>query len=349
MKREYEAEVVSGLEDMVEREIRTALGRPARLLGRPADGRVAFQLDEALSRCDGLRLANAVHLVDRFDVPRPRALLGHEHMTRLISSLRALIDLGPKDAFQTFRVSAAGVESAAFTRLRGELARELGLEPVEERAHLLVSVRRPPDGSDGWQVLTRTTPMPLSARSWRVCDYPGALNATVAHAMAQFTRPVAEQRYLNLACGSATLLIERLMLGPASQALGVDAADEALRCAQQNLWAAGFNSDVEVVKGDITSVGLPDGSVNAVVGDLPYGMLSRVPGSIQGLYESSMAEATRVTTHGGRMVVITARKKLFRTAMGQVGSEWVEEREITIKIPFKSGFLTPSIWVFRRQ
>lgn len=349
MKREYEAEVVSGLEELVEREIRTALGRPARLLGRPADGRVAFQLDEALSRCDGLRLANAVHLVDRFDVPRPRALLGHEHITRLMSSLRALIDLGPKGAFRTFRVSAAGTDSAAFTRLRDELARELSLEPAEERAHLLVSVRRPPDGSDGWQVLTRTTPMPLSARSWRVCDYPGALNAPVAYAIAQLTRPVAEQRYLNLACGSGTLLIERLTLGPAPQAIGVDANDEALRCARQNLRAAGFNSDVEVVKGDITSLGLPDGSVNAVVGDLPYGMLSRVPGSIQGLYESSMAEATRVTTHGGRMVVITARKKLFRTAMGRVGSEWVEEREIPIKIPFKSGFLTPSIWVFRRK
>jgi len=349
MKRKYEAELVSGLEELVEREIRTVLGRPARLLGRPADGRVAFQLDEALSRCDGLRLANAVHLVDRFDVPRPRALLGHEHMTRLMSSLRALIDLGPKGAFRTFRVSAAGVDSSAFTRLRDELARELGLEPAEERAHLLVSVRRPPDGSDGWQVLTRTTPMPLSARSWRVCDYPGALNATVAHAIAQLTRPVAEQRYLNLACGSATLLVERLMLGPAVQAIGVDANDEALRCARQNLRSAGFNRDVEVAKGDITSLCLPDGSVNAVVGDLPYGMLSRVSGSIQDLYESSMAEATRVITHGGRMVVVTARKKQFRTAIGRVEDDWVEEREIRIKIPFKSGSLTPSIWVFRRK
>ena len=349
MRREYELELVSGLEEFVEREVRTTLGRPARLLGRPAEGRVAFEFSEALSQCDGLHLVNAVHLVDRFDVPRPRALLGHEHLTRLMSSLTGVIDLGPKGAYRTFRVNAAGVDSAVFTRLRGELARELGLEPAEERAHLLVSVRRPPDGSDGWQVLTRTTPMPLSARSWRVCDYPGALNAPVAHVIARLTRPVARQRYLNLACGSGTLLIERLMLGPATQAIGVDDNDEALRCARQNLQAAGFDADVEVVKGDIASLDLADGSVNAVVGDLPYGMLSRVPGSIQGLYESSMAEATRVTTHGGRMVVITARKKLFRTAIQRVESQWIEEREIPIKIPFKSGYLTPNIWVFRRK
>ena len=121
MTREYEVEVVRGLEEFVEREVLTTLGRPARLLGRPAEGRVAFEFGEALSRCDGLRLVNAVHLVDRFDVPRPRALLGHEHITRLMSSLRGLIDLGPKGAFRTLRVTAAGVDSAAFARLRVNL------------------------------------------------------------------------------------------------------------------------------------------------------------------------------------------------------------------------------------
>ena len=33
---------------------------------------------------------------------------------------------------------------------------------------------------EGWEVLVRLTPRPLTARPWRVCNWPGALNAVVA-------------------------------------------------------------------------------------------------------------------------------------------------------------------------
>src|SRR5438046_2091478 len=79
---------------------------------------------------------------------------------------------------------------------------------------------------EGWEALVRLTPRPLAARAWRVCNLPGALDATAAHAMARWSTRAPDERLVNLACGSGTLLVERLALGPAAVALGVD-RDEA--------------------------------------------------------------------------------------------------------------------------
>ena len=63
------------------------------------------------------------------------------------------------------------------------------------------------------------------------CDLRGALNASVAYVMATLAEPHRTERFVNLLCGSATLLIERLSLGPARLALGVDSSEPALACA----------------------------------------------------------------------------------------------------------------------
>ena len=65
-----------------------------------------------------LRSAVAVHIVERFAVSRPRALLGHEHFNRLLGAIREVVGLHPRGTFKTFRVSAAGSDSGTFRRLR---------------------------------------------------------------------------------------------------------------------------------------------------------------------------------------------------------------------------------------
>jgi tRNA (guanine6-N2)-methyltransferase len=62
----------------------------------------------------------------------------------------------------------------------------------------------------------------LSAWSWRVEGHQAAANATLAAAMALLSGPRATDRVVNLMCGSGTLLIERLLAGPAQRAVGVD-------------------------------------------------------------------------------------------------------------------------------
>ena len=345
----FELEVIPGLEEWAEREARVALGPDVHLLGRPVEGRVGLAYGGSPAQMDRLQSVVAVHKVLDFDVPRPKALLGHEHLTRLLSVLRHVIGLRPENSFNTLRVSAAGAGSEVFTRLTAELASALDLEPTDAQSHLLISVRRPPDRSSGWQVLVRLTPRPLSARSWRVCDFPGALNATVAHVMASLTDPSDGQRFVNFACGSGTLLVERLRLGPAALALGIDVSEEAVECARRNIEAAGYEGVVELVERDLAEVDLPDGSVDAVVGDLPYGMLSGADDDLAELYSAAVERAARVTVPAGRLVVITARRRLFERALADRESLWTPEREVSVKVPFKSGHLTPSIWVLSRN
>src|SRR5207302_4929243 len=98
----------------------------------------------------------------------------------------------------------------------------------------------------GWETLVRLSPRPLSARPWRVCNLPGALDATAASAIARLAGPRPDERYLNLASGSGTLLIERLALGPAGPAVGVELDPRALDCARRNLDASGYISGVTV-------------------------------------------------------------------------------------------------------
>ena len=87
----------------------------------------------------------AVHLVERFQVARPRALLGHQNMTRVLSAAKLVLAANRERPLETFRLSAAGSGSAVMTRIRGHISKEIGLEETHGPADLQLTVRR----SDG--------------------------------------------------------------------------------------------------------------------------------------------------------------------------------------------------------
>ena len=244
--RRYEVELITGLERFVDDELADTLGRRAyRLTGYPKEGRMSIRYSGPAERLMDLRTAVAVHLVERFDVPRPKALLGHRHFTKLIAAIKSVIDLHPPETFKTFRVSAAGSESTTMRRLRSEIAAAIDLDEQTDDAHLLLSLRRSTSGGR-WEFLVRLTPMPLSARPWRVCNRPDALNATAAHAMVTLPGHSQHDRFLNLGCGSGTLLIERSAAGPAASVTGLDIDPEAIMCTERNLNAAETRSDQSI-------------------------------------------------------------------------------------------------------
>ena len=346
--RRYEIELITGLERFVDDELADTLGRRAyRLTGYPKEGRMSIRYSGPAKRLMDLRTAVAVHLVERFDVPRPKALLGHQHFTRLIAAIRAAIDLHPPGTFKTFRVSAAGAESTTMRRLRSEIAAATRLEEQTDDAHLLLSLRRSASGG-GWEALVRLTPMPLSARAWRVCNRPDALNATVAHAMVTLPSHSHHDRFLNLGCGSGTLLIERMAAGPAASVTGLDIDPEALECSGQNLNAAGKRQAVDLIHGDINSPPLPDASFDNVVADLPFGMLANTDIALDRLYESALRETARMVVKDGAFTVITARRRLFEDTLARHTDRWRRTAEVPLRISFQRGYIAPSIYLLRR-
>ena len=343
----YEVETVSGLEEYARREIRRRLGKAAQIVGTQIEGRVSLQYNGSIRRFDEFRTAVAVHRVEEFAVPGPRALLGHQHLTRLLAAIQSVLDARPGAAFQTFRIAAAGAGSRVFMRLRQEIADATGLQQAEGAAHLQISVRRSTAEEEGWQALIRTSPMPLSARRWRVCDMPGALNGAVASAMVSLTGTRPTERMLNLCCGSGTLVIERLGMGAATSVTGVDISASALQCADANLRAAGHRSSVSLVQADCARLPIPDASVDTISADLPYGMLGNDSGDIASLYHSALAESARVAAAEASMVLITTRRRALLAALAEVPT-WNLLTEIPLSIPHSRGYITPQIYLIRR-
>jgi 23S rRNA G2445 N2-methylase RlmL len=301
-----------------------------------------------------LGTVGAVYRVHRFEVPRPRALLGEEHLQALLQLIQSVQALHPESPFRSFRFSAAGVTTPVFHRLAAALEARTGLTQDPEEGELLIRVRRADSASraaaasTAFEVLVRLTPRPLSARAWRVCDLPGALNATVARAMIELTMPAPQDRFLNMTCGSGTLMVERLSLGPARLVLGGDRDPVALLCARRNLDAAGFGHRSVLARWDAGRLPLADGTLNALCADLPYGMLMGSRRENAQLYPALLAEATRVAVPGAGMVLITHAVSLLDESLVRYRAHWTTERRFPVRIPFKSGMLSPEVMLLRR-
>lgn len=345
--RRYEAVVAEGLEQIARQELAVHLEKRVTLHRMPKTGGDpgVFRFDylgglRALLR---MRTIQSIYLVRHYAVPRPRALLGDAHFRQLQADIALIQDIHPPSAFKTFHISAAGEESSVMQRLRDEIGRRTGLQPDSEEGDLLIRLRKASYGPEGWEVLLRISPRPLNTRAWRVCNLEGALNATVAHTMALMTDPQPFDVFLNLACGSGTLLIERLACAPVKQAIGCDTSAEALACAGENIKAAKLTDKIELQSWDARDLPLEDASVDALCADLPFGHLVGSHQENVALYPAILAEAARVARPGALFSLISHEIKLMEDLLAQ-STDWqlVSAQRIAL------GGLYPRIFVLQR-
>lgn len=329
--REYVLDVLPGLEHVAATELGTVpLARDIRGLRfwYPGD-------PERLTR---LRSAVAVYRIETWDVPRPRGLLGNQQLGELAAYLREVVSVG---GHTSFRLGAAGKESAVMQRLAEELQTLLNLPHQPEDGELLIRLRPQEDGP-GWEVLARVTPRPLSARAWRVCNREGGLNATIAYATHKLAGQRDIDRIFNPMSGSGTLLVERALLGPYDAMVGVDIEQGAVDCARANLQAA--RRDVEVARVDALHTGLPARSFDLIVADLPWGDAIGSHASNEVLYPEFLTEMHRLTSKQGRLAVITHEIKLFERVLREQ-HKW-EGREL---LQVYSGGHHPKVYLLSRR
>lgn len=346
----YEASVPQGLEESAWAEINQKSGGRAKLIEPIQDdsGVLAFTYGDNPGNLLRLKSVLSLFSGQRFDVPRPKALLGHENFQNMLEQIEAVIKLASRGlptpgAYHSLYVAAAGSDSSVMQRLAEDIAAHFKLRIVRDEGDLLVRFRRSRGGEEGWEVLVRMTPRPLSVRRWRTCDYEGALNAAVAHVMARFTRPAPEDVFLNIACGSGTLLIERAAVDTARELVGCDPNPQALTCAQANIQAAGYEQRIQVYPWDARSLPLAEASVDVVCADLPFGhdVGSHEENLI--LYPQLLKEAARVARPGARAVFITHEIRLMETVLN-ISTDW-ETQDI---YPIAINGLNPRIYVLNR-
>lgn len=327
----YEVAVIEGLEPFTVDEIRHRFGHEVQFLTGPRDrpGMLQFTYGGKAVNLLNLKTVLSLFLVLRFPVPRPKALLGHQNMQLLLEQIRTVIRHSPSGTYRSLYLAAAGSDSAVMQRLAQDTAAALGLQVNNHEGDLLLRVRRPKGGGEGWEVLIRMAPRPLSVRPWRVCDLPGALNAAAAHVMIMLTRPQREDRFLNLACGSGTLLAERSSAGQVTLAFGCDIDRQALSCARANLAAA--RAKIKVYPWDAARLPLQDGSMNVLCSDLPFGHDVGSHDENLILYPHILREAARVCAPGGRAVFLSHELRLMSSILER-SVEWALKAETPLTL-----------------
>jgi tRNA (guanine6-N2)-methyltransferase len=336
-----ECEVLAGLKPFLVEEVRRLPGRQATPLDDDDPTALRFRYAGPLAALLRLRTAVAAYLLVTVPGRRPSALLGDTTLFDQVETVRAL---HPPGAFSSFRLSAPGRDSAALRRLRDELASRSGLAYDPQGGELLLRIRRSRDAA-GWDLLTRLSPRPLSARAWRVHNLPGALNATIAAAAVDMTRPRPHDRVLNLMCGSGTLLVERFARGRPALALGCDLDPSALAAARGNLAAAGLAGSVRLARMDATALGLAGGCFDVLLADLPYGHRMGSHQDNAALYPAVLREAARVAAMGGTLLLVTHELRLFERCLVAAGRWWSVERAVQV---WQKGH-HPKVYRLRRR
>ena len=342
MVHEIEAESVPGIEEIVLRELETFAGqriRSARII-RPGFIRFAWNGEPYL--LSKLRSVVALYEIHHFDVPRPKALLGHEHFKRLIGILRCSARRFSSKR-SSLGIGAAGADSTVMLRLKRELATELQVPlAADDKGELYLRLLRPTSKS-GWEILVRSTEAPLSKRAWRIRDIPGALNATVAYAMTQLHPQNDLTRVVNLCCGTATIAIEQVQQSASGSVLALDNRFDMLCAANINLLHSGTRDRVQLLCADARCLPLTPNSVDRFYADLPFGnRIGSHEDNLQ-LYPRLLREASRLAKERAIFVLLTHEVNLLRRCTRQAGWDTLYEKTIVL-----SG-LHPRLFVLRRK
>lgn len=338
----FEAEVIPGLEACACDEMLSRFGARVSKIRQARAGFLRFRFSGGPADLRALRSVVAIYQIHHFAVPRPKALLGHQHFARLDKILSQATRSFDQPA-RTMGIGAAGSGSSVMRRLRQDLAMALRLDAAaDDKGELFIRLM-PDRRVSGWEVLVRTTRRPLSARDYRLENMPGSLNATVAYVMTQVgTLPIGSTA-INLCSGASTIAIEHALLHPEDLLLAVDCSDSALETGRRNAAASGADRRICHLRSDATSAPLASGIADRLYADMPFGHLIGSHEENERLYPAILREAARLGRPEAAFVVLTHEVRLMRRSLER--SPWIADREKRINL----RGLHPRLFVLRRN
>ncbi|TPQ22357.1 methyltransferase domain-containing protein [Streptomyces sporangiiformans] len=293
------AEVLSSglgvVTDLRHREVHFRTSRPAPQL-RTADDVFLFAAerpDVGTTKHDLHALAELAELTDA---------------DRLLSLRRALTKTPHR--LTGIDVSASFLGRRTFSRYDAEdvigpaLARQLGV-PYHSRRTGAAS----PPGHWGWRLTldgTRATLMlrindrPLHRRAYKRHTIPGTLHPPLAAAMAAMADIRPGHVVLDPCCGAGTLLIEAALAQPEARFHGFDLSPDAVTAARANA----VDLPVGIRRSDAARLPLPDGEVDRVLCNPPWGSQAHARGLVAADPTRWWTELRRVLAPDGTAVLL---------------------------------------------
>jgi 23S rRNA G2445 N2-methylase RlmL len=176
-------------------------------------------------------------------------------------------------------------------------------------------------------------------RRFRALEHiPASTNPIAATVMINLLKVLPGQTVYDPFCGGGTLLVEVLETVPRSRVVGSDVNKDALVAARHNL--APYPGRWKLRRADAQRIAAPDGSVERLVSNMPFGKRVGSHGKNQELYANFATELARVLSPDGLAVLLTEEKELLRHAIKATRSLRILREHM-----FTVGGLHPSAFV----
>lgn len=168
------------------------------------------------------------------------------------------------------------------------------------------------------------------SRYLRKREREGSLPPTIGAAMAFIAKPQENETMLDPCCGSGTLLAEIYGLqSKIGKVTGFDLDPEAIKVARENLRKI---PQAEAFTGDGTLTGRPDGTIDLVMANLPFGKQFGKKEDNPALYTAMVKEMVRLAKKPSfRAVLLTSDVPAFKSAM-HAHRELKYDEAFTVKI-----------------
>ena len=333
-----------GLESALGKELQERLGRTARPL---APGRLGLETDD-LHQLLGLRSLGEV-LIPLISGARPPDLAP--------SLARQASRQGVFDRLLAWHTPAAGplpyrlevrgpaLDHGRRRALIGELIPVLDAttaQLVNSPSHYMVELRlllRP----DTFQLLARLCTLPDQRFAYRLADVPAALDPVVAAGLVRSLPNIApDARVLDPCCGSGTLLIERGLLAPYGELVGIDIASQAVRAARGNAAAAGLQR-TSFCPGDAAELDL-QGPFDELIANLPFGIRAGDHTANQAVYAALFRQLPDLLAPRARILLYTQEQKLTHRLFART-----KALRLSRTFRVEAGGLQPTAFIARRR
>jgi SAM-dependent methyltransferase len=182
----------------------------------------------------------------------------------------------------------------------------------------------------------------LTQRFGELQRTPASTNPVVAAVLTRLAKIEPGQSVLDPFCGAGTLLVSAAEMARPGLLLGFDVQNRWLRMAADNL--RGRQVAGLLARADAADLPVATGSVDRVMANLPFGKRVGSHRVNSALYPAALSEIARVLPGGGRAVLLTDDKRLFREAVQRT-------RLIRVikEIVLARGGLHPSAYVVSKR